>query len=131
MESSNKAEWGKEGETYRYPFLNDSGVDDRDVLSSESALDVFHILTGLTDSWIRAKLAGTQLEVRFDGTRINTVCQYMVYGGHRGWQALIVEPWTNPERRLSDAVESGTAQTVDSGESWSTQVALELSPVAS
>ena len=128
VENSNNADWGTEGETYPYPFVNDHGVDGRRVLSSDHGVSAFHILTGLTGDRIRATLSGTQVEVRFDPARTGALCQMMSYGGHRGWQVLIAEAWTNPERRLSDAVASGTAQTVDPGESWSTQVVLTVSP---
>jgi hypothetical protein len=102
-------------------------VDSRVAGPVDSGVSAFHILTGLTADRFRATLDGTDVEVRFEPDRIGAVCQWMSYGGHRGWGVMIAEPWTNAERCLSDAIAAGTAQTVAPGARWSTQVTLQVS----
>jgi hypothetical protein len=62
----------------------------------------------------------------FDKSVFSTLWLWLVYGGWRSYQHLIVEPWTGYPSRLDEAVAAGRARVLDPGATLETEVSAIL-----
>jgi hypothetical protein len=62
----------------------------------------------------------------FDKSIFSVLWLWLVYGGWRSYQQLIIEPWTGYPSRLEDAVAAGRARVLDPGQTLETDVSAIL-----
>jgi hypothetical protein len=59
----------------------------------------------------------------FDDSVFPVVWLWLVYGGWRGYQHAIMEPWTGYPSPLAEAVAAGRARTLEPGDTLETELA--------
>jgi hypothetical protein len=117
---------GREGDAYEWPMLGKYDV--RHVLGPETLSYALHFVTELNAGWLA--LTDTRAErgfgMVFDKSIFSVLWLWLVYGGWRSYQQLIIEPWTGYPSRLEDAVAAGRARMLDPGQSLETDVSAIL-----
>jgi hypothetical protein len=87
-----------------------------------------HYLTGLTAGWVAATDVADRrgFGLCFDHELFPVVWFCLVYGGWRGYQQALIEPWTGYPSPLQDAVAAGRARLLGPDETQTTEVVAAL-----
>jgi galactose mutarotase-like enzyme len=117
---------GRPGDEYDWPFLGKRDLrraDDIDI-----GAFALHYLTGLTAGWVAATDVADKrgFGLCFDHELFPVVWFCLVYGGWRGYQQALIEPWTGYPSPLDEAVAAGRARLLAPGETQSTEVVAAL-----
>lgn len=117
---------GEAGDEYDWPMLR--GLDLSRADDIDNGAFALHYLTGLTAGWVAATDVADRrgFGLCFDHDLFPVVWFCLVYGGWRGYQQALIEPWTGYPSPLQDAVEAGRARVLGPGESVSTEVIAAL-----
>jgi hypothetical protein len=117
---------GKEGDVYQWPWLGERDL--RQVLGPETDSYALHFVTELRAGWVAVTdpQAERGFGLVFDKSVFSTLWLWLVYGGWRSYQHLIVEPWTGYPSRLDEAVAAGRARVLDPGATLETEVSAIL-----
>jgi galactose mutarotase-like enzyme len=117
---------GKEGDAYEWPWLGKYDV--RQVLGPETLSYALHFVTELKAGWVALTdpRAERGFGMVFDKSIFSVLWLWLVYGGWRSYQQLIIEPWTGYPSRLEDAVAAGRARVLDPGQTLETDVSAIL-----
>jgi galactose mutarotase-like enzyme len=113
---------GSPGDEYDWPHL--AGRDLRIAEDIGNSAFGLHYLTGLSAGWCAATDVADRrgFGLCFDHQLFQVVWLCLVYGGWRGYQQALIEPWTGYPSPLADAVTSGRARQLAPGERESTRV---------
>jgi len=121
---------GAVGQSYEWPSLPIAGQTqavDR-VQPPDQCVYGLHELA-LDDGWFEiTRAGGTRMRVEFDHERFRVLYLWMVYGGWRGIFHAVLEPWTGGGLTLAEAIEAGTAPSLEPGDIAETDVRVEVSP---
>lgn len=117
---------GLPGDEYDWPTLR--GRDLRTADDIDVGAFALHYLTGLTAGWVAATDVADRrgFGLCFDHELFPVVWFCLVYGGWRGYQQALIEPWTGYPSPLQDAVAAGRARLLDPGETQRTEVVAAL-----
>jgi hypothetical protein len=117
---SNHPKFGSPRERYRWPNLETTeGMTNMSVtLGFDSGMNAGHYATGLRSGWyaLEDPFSGTGMLVEFPLETCPYLWLWLSYGGWRGYQLAVIEPWTSCPVTLSEAVAEGTHRTLKPGE---------------
>jgi hypothetical protein len=113
---------GRPGDDYDWPVLR--GDDLRRADDIDTGAFALHYLTGLTAGWVAATDVADRrgFGLCFDHDLFPVVWFCLVYGGWRGYQQALIEPWTGYPSPLQDAVAAGRARLLDPDDTQQTEV---------
>ena len=117
---------GRPGDEYDWPVLRGHDLcraDDVDI-----GAFALHYLTGLTAGWVAATDVADRrgFGLCFDHELFPVVWFCLVYGGWRGYQQALIEPWTGYPSPLQDAVAAGRARLLAPDQTQTTEVVAAL-----
>jgi hypothetical protein len=117
---------GRPGDEYDWPALR--GHDLRRADDIDVGAFALHYLTGLTAGWVAATDVADRrgFGLAFDHELFPVVWFCLVYGGWRGYQQALIEPWTGYPSPLDEAVAAGRARLLNPDETQSTEVVAAL-----
>ena len=117
---------GREGDVYEWPRLGERDL--RHVIGEPIGSYALHYATELRDGWwaVTDAPARRGFGFVFDKTVFSVLWLWLVYGGWRSYQQLIVEPWTGYPSHLDEAVAADRAQTLGPGATLTTEVSAVL-----
>ncbi|WP_029112361.1 DUF5107 domain-containing protein [Mycobacterium sp. URHB0044] len=117
---------GLPGDEYDWPELR--GHDLRRADDIDIGAFALHYLTGLTAGWVAATDVADRrgFGLCFDHDLFPVVWFCLVYGGWRGYQQALIEPWTGYPSPLEGAVAAGRARLLAPEESQTTEVVAVL-----
>lgn len=112
---------GNVGTTFTWPYVSiDRGerVDLRFPFPPEVAAMNFSYLEELEQGWLAVtdRSSSSGLGLVFPRDVFRCLWLYMCYGGYRGLNVAIVEPWIGYPSKLSEAVAAGRYRTLAAGE---------------
>jgi len=117
---------GAAGQRYPWPLLrSEHGVADMSRARGAGAnLNAGHYATDLGAGWyaVEDTARGQTLLFEFDVEICPYLWLWLSYGGWRGYQLAVIEPWTSCPVTLSEAVEAGTHRRLCAGERFQTWV---------
>ncbi len=117
---------GVAGQRYAWPHLEtpQGVVDMSHAMAPRPDLACGHYATELSAGWYAVEHPdrAENLLFEFDLRICKQLWMWLTYGGWRGYNVAIIEPWTSYPVTLSDAVEAGTHRHLGPGESFGTSV---------
>ena len=123
---ANNPRLGSPRQRYAWPNLETAGgtVNMSVTQGFDSGLNAGHYATGLRAGWyaVEDPASGTGLLVEFPLETCPYLWLWLSYGGWRGYQLAVVEPWTSYPVTLSEAVAEGTHRTLRPDEVFSCRV---------
>jgi hypothetical protein len=117
---------GNPGDEYDWPVLR--GHDLRLADDIDIGAFALHYLTGLTAGWVAATDVADRrgFGLCFDHELFPVVWFCLVYGGWRGYQQALIEPWTGYPSPLQEAVTAGRARLLAPDQTQTTEVVAAL-----
>ena len=121
---------GVPGQRYAWPTLETPAgkLDMSRTLPLSAGLGCGHYAIDLESGWYAAEDAnsGEGFLLKFSKDACPCLWMWLTYGGWRGYQHVILEPWTSVPINLAEAVKAGTARLLAPGQSFSTEVVATI-----